>query len=587
MKYSEASMPAADKATKGINTDHLITALLAGVAVAHVISWRLFPALAVTGRLSTSPIVVLLCCIGIASVHERDWRMAKRVSLIAVPVLASGRFTFHILGGAPPMAGLNLFEARCIAELLVLVFISVLCMRHPSEGRDGRMKGIILLGFLTDVLDTPDRPLGRIKDLQLLFSAVALGLWIYGGCRGGWSMLCAILMIPLFLMLMGDLNNKNLIGALLVLKAIADLGATVLLHDQNMFIVFITLDVLAAALALLGKRESYSMTLMMQLMAVTMNLLIVCCSIVDRNSPYFLREAAMWGSEVLIYMSLLLLGFGRHWDNHPISSSMQWMLIIEDDPDEALAGHDAPADAGADEEASDYKASDEPVEKPLYEYRARKAILYLAMIMIVAISAVTGISWRDDSSLVSAAAGAAGPLTWSEDRSVAAHYDIFKETLYGPVSELTYEKRLEFFKAAVDVESNYLCIPYPITVRVDNLDSETSAHFNYQNQAITIDEDYLRECDPWDLTGTAAHEVYHAFQYEACRLDDIVKDERARAFLHDELADVEVYKEELSNYESQGIDYYTQAVEKDARGYAAVSVNSIRERMQELEEAGE
>ena len=102
-----------------------------------------------------------------------------------------------------------------------------------------------------------------------------------------------------------------------------------------------------------------------------------------------------------------------------------------------------------------------------------------------------------------------------------------------------------------------------------------------------MDETYLAEADPWELMETAAHEVFHAWQYEAVLLDEVVTDERARVFLHDQLSTVEEYKKEFIDYENEGLDYYSQTVEKEARNYAEGSVADVKKRMQELAESGE
>lgn len=212
------------------------------------------------------------------------------------------------------------------------------------------------------------------------------------------------------------------------------------------------------------------------------------------------------------------------------------------------------------------------------DYRLRKRILFAAMIIVFVISVISAAGLMP---------GATGLeiMEWSADRTMAAHYDMCKEALEGSFDEMGYDRRLEFFEAAVDIESNYLCIPYRIEVRTDDLEEGIAANFSYTDRTITINNSYLKNCgDAWDLVTTASHEVYHAWQYEACRLDEVVSDERARAFLYDELMNVEEYREEFSNYENEGIEYYMQTVERDARRYARNSVEMWKERMQELAE---
>ena len=218
-------------------------------------------------------------------------------------------------------------------------------------------------------------------------------------------------------------------------------------------------------------------------------------------------------------------------------------------------------------------------EKQLYGYRLRKALLMAAIVMAFIVSAwsTLGIdlhSLREDKILV-----------WSEDRTLAANYDLCKDVLEGPAESLSYRKKLEFFETAVDIESNYLCIPYRITVKTGSLSDGTSGNFSAGEQTITIDKEYLTNCeDPWELVELAAHEVFHAWEYEACRLDEVVSDRRARAFLYDELSNVEDYRKELRHYEDEGLEYYYQTVEADARRYASNSIEMWKDRLAELAE---
>lgn len=596
MKYSEALMPVTGsvKRSGAKNTDTLIAVLFAAFAAAHVISWLRIPWLAVTGRLSTSPVVVALCCAGFAAARVRDWRLARFVSLAAVTVLAAGRFTFHILGGAPPFTGMNLFEVRCISELLVLILIAALCLRHPLDKTGRRVLYTALLGFLSDAYDTPSFPLRKVRAAELLLCGMTIGFWFTSGNYGGILMLNAGLLVLWAMMVSGERNNGNVAGIIMIMKTIADLNEPSYLFTRELFVMIIIFDCAATILAFLGRREDFSLVLIIQLMMVLASFILFCCITVDRDSPYFVNSAAAWGCEWTLYMNFLLLGFGLGWSRDSLGAVLHSMFEWEDEqPDDD--GDSVQESAYSDENLrrDQIEAS---VAKGLSAYRTRKAILYLAVTVIAAISissiAGTYVSGSDvTTDRAGKAVDAETYLTWSEDRTIAAHYDIFREALYGPESDLTYEKRMEFFEAAVDVESNYLCIPYAITVRADTLNegdvTKTAAHFNFSKRTITVDETYLAEADPWELMETAAHEVFHAWQYEAVLLDEVVKDERSRVFLHDQLSTVEEYKKELTDYEEDGLEYYSQTVEKEARNYAEGSVADVKKRMQELAERGE
>lgn len=312
-------------------TDALIMGLFAFFAILHVVSWAGFASLSATGRLSTSPVVVLLCCVGIAAVRVRDWAAAKVISGLAVAVMIAGRFTFPILGGAPPFNGWNLYEFRCISELMVLILIFGLCIFHSTEDSwDGALVGRTLMPFLTDVYDNPIFSMKSTRRTQIALCALAAGLLILSGFRNGAYTLYIIFNAPLIILLSGDRNNKNFVGILMLVKTATDLGHTSFLHGHDLSAMFIGLNILAVIMAFMGTRENYSMVLMVQIAALITNLMLFCCSSVDRSAPYFYTGVETWGCELEIYICLLLFGYGRGWSNNSILSLLRAMLSLDE-----------------------------------------------------------------------------------------------------------------------------------------------------------------------------------------------------------------------------------------------------------------
>lgn len=166
-------------------------------------------------------------------------------------------------------------------------------------------------------------------------------------------------------------------------------------------------------------------------------------------------------------------------------------------------------------------------------------------------------------------------IPWSNERTLSANYDKLAVLMdENEVEKKTIEEKEELFEMVVDVESNYLGIPYRIAIKPQKLDETVAASFDQEQLIIKINTDYLSGCTGEDIIDTAAHEVRHAYQYEIVKLYDKLKkrhDEESLILLNDVIADAPTYSKEFNNYKEYGEKYYRQACEEDARVYAAES----------------
>ena len=183
-------------------------------------------------------------------------------------------------------------------------------------------------------------------------------------------------------------------------------------------------------------------------------------------------------------------------------------------------------------------------------------------------------------------------VRWSSERTIAANYAELKKLYNGDFpGEDETEERLKLFSAIVDVESNYLGIPYEITVKKEELSSGVCARFSEYERTIKVDEAYLDKCIPEEMIDTAAHEVRHAYQCELVKIYLCTKKDREiSAFL--ENINAGRFRAEFADYKDHNSDileYADQYVEQDARSYADDSCKKWMEKLAmlyELDEAG-
>lgn len=217
-------------------------------------------------------------------------------------------------------------------------------------------------------------------------------------------------------------------------------------------------------------------------------------------------------------------------------------------------------------------------------YRVRPIILVvvsLQLIYMASESPVQSIADHNDTQILKA---------WSEERTIAANYDTLKvlsdENEFVNVKDV--DARKEIFACAVDVESNYLGIPYEIIVQVRNLDEGIAAQYSDSYKTIAIDENYLKNCTAEELIKTAAHECRHAYQCQLIQLYEKIKDdEESMIFLEGKLEHVEEYMNEFKDYKTcdDSIEeYLNQYSEIDSYSYAEERCEQWRERFEEIEE---
>lgn len=171
-------------------------------------------------------------------------------------------------------------------------------------------------------------------------------------------------------------------------------------------------------------------------------------------------------------------------------------------------------------------------------------------------------------------------ILWSNERTISANYDKLGILIdEEEVKKKTFEEKKELFEMIVDVESNYLGIPYKIEIKPQKLDDTVAASFNQEEYLIKVNMDYLSRCTGEELIDTAAHEVRHAYQYEIVKLYDKLKkrhDKESAVLLSDIIAKAPIYSKEFASYKNSGEKYYRQECEEDARAYAFESYEAWR-----------
>ena len=183
---------------------------------------------------------------------------------------------------------------------------------------------------------------------------------------------------------------------------------------------------------------------------------------------------------------------------------------------------------------------------------------------------------------------------WSNDCTICANYDTLKvladDSTFAAITST--DIRLSLFKDVVDVETNYLGIPYDLKVCLRQLEFGINAQYGDAEKTIYVDEDYLSSCTSEELITTASHEVRHAYQHQMASLYSNVRysDKEAAAFLRNNSADR--FLAEFSDYEDGTVDYESyssQYCECDAREYARLSCEkwqSVLSDLTLLESAG-
>lgn len=145
-----------------------------------------------------------------------------------------------------------------------------------------------------------------------------------------------------------------------------------------------------------------------------------------------------------------------------------------------------------------------------------------------------------------------------ENRLVCLNEDLW--------ARLDEQERLDVLGVVALNESVYLGTPDMPPIQGAYLGGYTVGQYDWNKGTITIDLQLLGQASAADCLDTVLHEMYH--HYQRCLVDCYATMETEYRTLR-AFRQVPEYMEELQHYESDGMDYYDQSLEEDARDYAA------------------
>ena len=144
-----------------------------------------------------------------------------------------------------------------------------------------------------------------------------------------------------------------------------------------------------------------------------------------------------------------------------------------------------------------------------------------------------------------------------ENRLVCLNEDLW--------DQLDEEERLEVLGVVAQAEGAYLGTPDMPSVHGAYLGGYVVGQYDWERESITIDLQMLGRETAAECVDTVLHEMYH--HYQQCLMDcyaGLEEEYRAlRAFQR-----VPGYIEETEHYQTDGMGYYTQSLEEDARAHA-------------------
>lgn len=133
-------------------------------------------------------------------------------------------------------------------------------------------------------------------------------------------------------------------------------------------------------------------------------------------------------------------------------------------------------------------------------------------------------------------------------------------------AQLDEQERLDVLGVVALNESVYLGTPDMPPIQGAYLGGYTVGQYDWERGTITIDLQLLGQASAVDCVSTVLHEMYH--HYQRCLVDCYATMESEYRTLR-AFRQVPEYMEESQNYQSEGMDYYTQSLEEDARDHAA------------------
>ena len=143
----------------------------------------------------------------------------------------------------------------------------------------------------------------------------------------------------------------------------------------------------------------------------------------------------------------------------------------------------------------------------------------------------------------------------------------FQEELWDTYNR---KKKLDLLQQLEALEIEHLGVPYPVNVRVADLDEQTLGNYNPSKHMISIDIDALDNSSMWRVVEILTHESRHAWQHAFTDAWNNIPQESQNLY---GLRFASIMDDEFQNYESDSFEeYYSQQVEEDARDYARQEV---------------
>lgn len=315
----------------------LVLIMLSMIAIMEILSWISTPNLFVTARLSTSPIVITLCMLAALMLLYEDIHTAIVITMFIVPVMAAGRFTFHIMGGAPSIESWSVFELRCITELLIPFVALVLLM--SLEKWTVKRKHFIKEIFDYFVYQTKipgENASAMIRKTQIMLCALAFIFSVYSMNIGGYLYLNVLFGVPAIVFVTDRSISRYLISLLIVTKLIYDFCEKSFLSDTSLYWLLIAFESMALLFSLTGNKGGFSLSMMGELTVLISMLVYYSCCSVARNTNLFYWTISMYGSEIAICLSYLLFAVGQEWTNHFLLFFRNWLFYPDDDIDPEL-----------------------------------------------------------------------------------------------------------------------------------------------------------------------------------------------------------------------------------------------------------
>ena len=165
----------------------------------------------------------------------------------------------------------------------------------------------------------------------------------------------------------------------------------------------------------------------------------------------------------------------------------------------------------------------------------------------------------------------------TEEETIAGNIEKIALLESSSWAKLTVKERLDLLQTIANVERCRLGLPNELNVGADNLKDEIRGQYNDRTHQIIINMDVILYDDPEDVLKTLLHEAYHSYEHR-CAEARLLIDEKYRSLKF--FREAAVYGDEFSryiDYRDDGVGYYYQLVEADARQYASEAVEEYAE----------